>query len=511
MDLTKNSFINSTFTLASQISGFVRDIFLAAFLGSGTISNIFVIALRLPFSFQQSLSGETFRAAFIPALSAIEGKEAVYKRYQLAKNILWISFLFLMPLIFIAEIYMPLILKFIAPGMANNPKFDLLLLCSRISFPYLSFIVLSSVFVGLLNFRNKFSLTASLPIVLNLCIVLYVIFSKNLSEDKVIYLCWTLLVGGVLQLSLLLLVTDREFWHSSINIRSGLSDIKRFLKLIAPTFFSQTFIQINALVGIVFASFVEGAVSYIYFADRVYMFPLTLAGVSIATVLIPDLSRYIYLKDIRSALKIQNKAYKLAIAASFPASIVLIMLSFEIIQFIYERGEFSSQSTLNTATVLQLFSLGLPAMCVAKILSPYYFAKELPKTPFKITSYSVLINIALTLILFQFIGYLSIPLSISISAFLTLIMYIREHKREGFFYFSPEIIKHTLKYAALCIFLCAEIVLIKKIVTFYNLQGFSTLVISLIFCFITFFYFLKLFDKELIQDFKSLLNLKSLQ
>ena len=506
MDLTKNSFINSTFTLASQISGFVRDIFLAAFLGAGTISNIFVIALRLPFSFQQSLSGETFRAAFIPALSAIEGKEAVYKRYQLAKNILWISFLFLMPLILIAEIYMPLILKFIAPGMADNPKFDLLLLCSRISFPYLSFIVLSSVFVGLLNFRNKFSLTASLPIVLNLCIVLYVIFSKNLSEDKVIYLCWTLLVGGVIQLSLLLLVTDREFWHSSINIRSGLSDIKRFLKLIAPTFFSQTFIQINALVGIVFASFVEGAVSYIYFADRVYMFPLTLIGISIATVLLPDLSRNIYINDNKSALKIQNKAYKLAIALSFPAALILIMLSHEIIQFIYERGEFSSESTFNTAIVLQLSSLGLPAMCIAKILSPYYFAKELPKTPFKITSYSVIINIALTLILFQFIGYLSIPLSISITAFLTLIMYIREHRREGFFKFSPEIIIHTMKYAGLCIVLSSEIMLIKKIVTFYNLQGLSILMISLIFCFITFFFFLKLFDKELIQDLKSLLN-----
>jgi putative peptidoglycan lipid II flippase len=506
MDLTKNSFINSTFTLASQISGFVRDIFLAAFLGSGTISNIFVIALRLPFSFQQSLSGETFHSAFMPALSAIEGKEAAYKRYQLAKNILWISFLFLIPLILIAEIYMTFILQIIAPGMADSPKFDLLLLCSRISFPYLSFIVLSSVFAGLLNYRNKFSITASLPILLNLCVVSYVIFSKDLSEDKVIYLCWTLLVGGSLQLSLLLFATDREFWHSSINISEGFSDLKRFFKLIAPTFFSQTFIQINVLVGIVFASFFEGAVSYIYFADRVYMFPLTLIGISIATVLLPDLSRNIRINDNKSALKIQNKAYKLAIASSFPAALILIMLSHEIIQFIYERGEFSSKSTFNTSIVLQLFSLGLPAMCIAKILSPYYFAKEIPQTPFKITSFSVLINIVLTLILFQFIGYLSIPLSISITAFLTLIMYILDHRREGFFKFSPEIIKHTLKYVGLCLALSAEIVLIKKITSLYNLQSFSTLMISLILCFMSFLFFLRIFDKELIQDFKSLLN-----
>jgi len=342
-----------------------------------------------------------------------------------------------------------------------------------------------------------------------MCVVLYVIFSNNLSEDKVIYLCWVLLIGGAAQLSLLLFATDSEFWNSSVNISGGFSDIKRFFKLIAPTFFSQTFIQINFLVGIVFASFFEGAVSYIYFAERVYMFPLTLTGISIATALIPDLSRNIHANDTNSALKIQNKAYKLAIAASLPAALILLMLSQEIIQFIYERGEFSSNSTLNTATVLQLFSLGLPAMCITKILSPYYFAKENPQTPFKITTFSVLINILLTLILFQFMGYLSIPLSISITAVLTLIMYIRGHTKEGFFYFSPEIIIHTIKYIGLCIVLSVEIVIIKEIASFFNFYNYSTLMIALIFCFISFLFFLKIFDKELIQDFKSLLSKSS--
>ena len=115
------------------------------------------------------------------------------------------------------------------------------------------------------------------------------------------------------------------------------------------------------------------------------MFPLTLTGISIATVLIPDLSRNIFLNDMSSALIIQNKAFKLAIATIFPAAIVLFLLSHEIIQFIYERGEFNSESTHNTALVLKLFALGLPAMCMTKILSPYFFAKDDPITPFKIT------------------------------------------------------------------------------------------------------------------------------
>ena len=204
MDLTKNSFINSTFVFLSQISGFVRDIFIAAFLGSGTISNIFIVALRLPFSFQQSLSGETFQSAFIPTLGSIEGKDSVYKRHQFAKNILWISFLILIPLILFVEIYMPHILKIIAPGFSGHQKFSLMVLCSRIAFPYLIFIMLSSVFSGLLNYRNKFSLTASLPIILNFSVISYIFFSDNIEESKVVYLCWTLLVGGSLQMLFLI-------------------------------------------------------------------------------------------------------------------------------------------------------------------------------------------------------------------------------------------------------------------------------------------------------------------
>ncbi|URQ66881.1 murein biosynthesis integral membrane protein MurJ [SAR86 cluster bacterium] len=506
MDLAKNSFINSLFIFFSQISGFIRDIFIAAFLGSGLLSNIFIVALRLPFSFQQSLSGETFHSAFIPTLSSIDGENSIRKRHEFAKKILWISFLLLIPLILLTEIYMSYILRLVAPGFVDHPKFSLMVLCSRIAFPYLTFIVMSSVFSGLLNYRNKFSLTASLPIILNLTVISYITFSANFGESKVIYLCWTLLIGGVLQILFLLFSTDKDFWLSSINLKDGFLDVKKFFRLIAPTFFSQTFIQINVLVGIIFASFYEGAISYIYFADRVYMLPLTLTGISIATVLIPVLSRSIFLNDISSALNIQNKAYKLAIATIFPSSIILFMMSHEIIQFIYERGEFNSESTRSTASVLQLFSLGLPALCITKILSPYYFAKNDPQTPFKITTFSVIINIILTLILFQFIGYLSIPLSISLTAYITLAMYIYSHKKEDFFLFSNEIINYTIKFSFLCIGLSIQIWIIKELIQLLHFNNSIHLFISLISCLASTIIFMRLFDNELIKDMKSFMT-----
>ena len=504
MNLTKNSLINSIFVLLSQISGFIRDVFIAAFLGSGIISNIFVIALRLPFSFQQSVSGETFNSAFIPTLSKIKGTNEHNKRHQFARNILLIAFLFLVPFIIIAEIYMSYILLLVAPGLIDSPEFDLLLVCSRITFPYISFIVLSSIFAGLLNYKNKFSVTASLPIVVNLVIIYFIVTSEDLSNNRVIALCWALLIGGLFQLILLMVSTDREFWKSSIKLKNNLANIKKFFRLISPTFFSSTFLQINVLIGIIFASFYEGAVSYIYFATRVFEFPLTLTGISIATVLIPSLSGKIKLNDLEGALSFQNKAYKLSIAAIFPATIILLMLSSEIIQFIFERGEFSSESTLNTALVLKLFSLGLPAMCISKILTPYFFAKENPTIPFRITTISVLINLFLTVILFQFIGFFGIPLSISITAFLTLYMYCLRHKKESFFLFSPEIIKHTLKYIMFSFILSIEIVGMKSLLYSYSLNSSYSLLVILTVCLLTYVAFIKIYDKDLIEDIKGL-------
>ncbi len=236
------------------------------------------------------------------------------------------------------------------------------------------------------------------------------------------------------------------------------------------------------------------------------MFPLTLTGISIATVLIPSLSSRIKLNDLEGALSFQNKAYKLSIAAIFPATIILLMLSNEIIQFIFERGEFSSESTLNTAMVLKLFSLGLPAMCLSKILTPYFFAKENPTIPFRITTISVLINLCLTAILFQFIGFFSIPLSISITAFLTLYMYCLRHKKESFFLFSSEIIKHTLKYIIFCFILCIEIIGLKGLLYTYNFNSSYVLLLILTICLLTYVTFIKLYDKDLIEDIKGLLQ-----
>ena len=167
MRLGKPALIHSFSTLVSKISGVIRDIFLAGFLGTGILSDIFFIALKLPISFRRSVSEETFNSAYVPIFGKLEGLSDKNKQYQFARKILVVTSLIFIPLIIIVEIFMPSIIKIIAAGISNEDDFVVLVKVSRIIFPYLLFIIISSVFIGTLNAKNKFALGAGLQIILN--------------------------------------------------------------------------------------------------------------------------------------------------------------------------------------------------------------------------------------------------------------------------------------------------------------------------------------------------------
>ena len=188
MKLGKSTAIYSFSSLISRISGFLRDIFLAAFLGTGVLSDIFFIALKIPDSFKASVSEETFNSAYIPKFLKFEDLSDHKKQYQFARKILAVSSLVIIPLIIVIEVFMPSVIKIVAPGIINPDAFNQLVQISRIIFPYLLFIIISSVFVGTLNAKNKFALGAGLPIILNLAIILSIMSFPVFSEAKIIFL-----------------------------------------------------------------------------------------------------------------------------------------------------------------------------------------------------------------------------------------------------------------------------------------------------------------------------------
>ena len=455
MRLAKPAFIHSLSSLASKISGIIRDISLAGFLGTGVLSDIFFIALKLPISFRRSVSEETFNSAYIPLFGKFEGLSDKNKQYQFARKILVVTSLIFIPLIIIVEIFMPSIITIIGSGITNENDLVILVKISRIIFPYLIFIIISSVFIGTLNAKNKFALGAGLQIILNFAIIFSIILSPIFGEKNIVFLSWSVIAGGIIQSLFLFLAVDKTFWKVFFTVKRNFFNTKEFFKLIWPTFLSSTFLQLNMIIVLFLASYETGAVSYLYYAERIYYLPLSLIAIAISAVLIPNLSSAFRLNNISLALNTQSQAYKYCVLTVIPITFCLVILSNDIIEVLFQRGEFTHESTLKASFVLKLFLIGLPFATLVKILTPYFFAVQKPKIPLKVSIFTILINLTLIILLFQYIGYIGIPIGFSISAFLNLILILAEHRKQKFFFINKKMFIYTFKYIVIAIILSA--------------------------------------------------------
>ena len=201
------------------------------------------------------------------------------------------------------------------------------------------------------------------------------------------------------------------------------SKVKFFLKKLLPSVFSSGVTQVNILVGTIIASFEAGAVSYLYYADRIYQINLAIAGIAVGTVSLPALARSLKVGKIKEANNIQNKSIELCFLFSIPASLGLIIASKEIIDALFGYGSFSEEDVIVTANALKYFGYGVPAFALVKILSNFFFARDNTKTPFYLSLFSVLINITISIIFFRKVGFIIIPIATSISTWITVILY----------------------------------------------------------------------------------------
>ena len=296
MNLIKSTSTFSFFTLISRITGYFRDVLIAIYLGSGPIADAFFVAFRIPNTFRRLFSEGTFNAAFVPSYSsqlAIK-KKAKYFANTIF-NILLISLLFL---VFLVEIFMPGFVFIIAPGFEKNiDKLDLTITLTRITFPFLLFVSLSSFFSAILNSHNKFAAASASPIILNIFLIITLSLSNYLNDQLVFYLSLAVSLAGLFQL-LFLIYFVKKYFIPSLSFKFNINDkVKLFFKKLLPSIFSSGVTQINILIGTIIASFQASAVSYLYYADRIYQINLAVAGIAIGTVILPSLSKYIQSKD----------------------------------------------------------------------------------------------------------------------------------------------------------------------------------------------------------------------
>ena len=424
MNLLSSASIFSFYTLISRILGYLRDILIAIFLGASIYADAFFVAFRLPNTFRRLFAEGTFNAAFIPSYTSakIENKK---KGKKFADDVLSSLFLILLFIVTIVEIFTPYLIYIIAPGfLEDQVKFNLAVELTRITFPFLLFVSLSSFFAGILNSNNKFAAAAAAPIILNVILIASLSYSFMKELDYAKQLSYGVTIAGIIQLVFLIYVT-KKYYKPALNFRLRLSSkVRLFFKKLLPSILSSGVTQINILVGTIIASFQSGAVSFLYYADRVYQINLAIAGIAVGTVSLPVLSKAFKMKNVKKISDIQNKSFELSLLFSIPASFGLILASNEIVNALFGYGSFSLNDVKMTAVALKFFGYGVPAFALIKILSNFFFARDNTKTPFYISVFVVLLNILISVSFFNKFGFVIIPIATSISTWIGVIIYV---------------------------------------------------------------------------------------
>ena len=501
MNLIKSTGTFGFYTIISRLLGYLRDILIAIFLGTSFVADAFFVAFRIPNTFRRLFAEGTFNAAFVPSYTSqlIKGKT---KSTNFAGEIFNLLFLGLLFLVFVIEIFMPTFVGLIAPGFINDAKkIELATDLTRITFPFLLFVSLASFFAAILNSHNKFAAASAAPIILNIILIGVLIFSKVLNDQLVYYLSYGVSIAGFLQL-IFLYKFVKKFYTIRLNFKFQFTkEVKTFFKKLLPSIFSSGVTQINILVGTIIASFQASAVSYLYYADRIYQINLAIAGIAIGVVILPQLSKYVHLKKKDKIVLIQNKALELSMFLSVPATIALLIGSQEIISALFGYGSFSEEGVSNSAKALHYFGYGLPAFALIKVFSSFFFANHDTKTPFYISFASVILNIFISVYYFKDIGFIIIPIATSISSWFNAIILFIFLKNKNLFSFNNIFIIKFIKIILTSIlmgilFMYLISIFENQLVYDYNFKSFF-MIFSVILCIIFYLvasYFIKAFN-----------------
>ena len=433
MNLIKSTGTFGFYTIISRLLGYLRDILIAIFLGTSLVADAFFVAFRIPNTFRRLFAEGTFNAAFVPSYTKelMKGKSPSNKFANEIFNLLLVG---LFTLIIVIEIFMPVFVSLIAPGFVEDTKkIELAINLTRITIPFLMFVCLASFFSAILNSYNKFAAASAAPIILNLVLIGILFFGKLLNDKLVYFLSYGVSIAGFLQM-IFLYKFVKKFYVINLSFNFKITkSIKNFFKKLLPSIFSSGVTQINILIGTIIASFQASAVSYLYYADRIYQINLAIAGIAIGVVILPQLSKFVHQKRKNKILVIQNKALELSMFLSLPATVALIIGSKEIISALFGYGSFNEDAVNNSSIALYYFGLGLPAFALIKVFSSFFFANQDTKTPFYISLFSVVLNIIISIYFFKYIGFIIIPIATTISSwFNSLALFIFLKNRDLF-------------------------------------------------------------------------------
>jgi putative peptidoglycan lipid II flippase len=401
MSVARNTLVQASLTLVSRVLGVARDVLLAARIGAGPVGDAWATALMFPNLFRRVFAEGAFASAFVPSYSRVLEADGPEAAQALANEALKALFAITAVFTIAAQIAMPWLMLVIHGGQADDPEsFNLAVLLTRITMPYLTFISITALLAGVLNSVQRFVLSAGAPTLLNICLI----GSAFVSTEPVMTAqaaAVATFIAGILQALLLWWGARRQNVRLSlIGLPRITPNVKKVMALALPGTIAASGTQINIIVSQALASYEVGAKALLYYADRLYQLPLGLVGVAVGVAILPRLSRSARAGDETAARRTMDEGIGLAVALTLPATAALLIAPGLLIEGIFARGEFLTSDAQKSALALFHYAWGVPAFVLIKVLAPAFFAREDMKTPMRYALLSVAINTVLGASLF---------------------------------------------------------------------------------------------------------------
>ena len=414
-----------SFTMISRVLGLAREMLLAGVVGPGMILDAFIFAFKFPNFFRRMFAEGAFNAAFVPRFTSRlqeDGHEAA-RRY--AGEVAAVMTAWMLFLTMLAMAAMPWIMIVLAWGWTDQPeKFDLTVNLTRITFPYLMFMVLTAMLSGMMNSLGRFAAAAAAPILLNVAMIsALLLIHYGMVEAAGHALAWAVALAGVAQFLWLVVACRRMDILPRMPWPKLTPGVRKLFTLMLPGVLGASVVHINLLIDAFLATLLpEGSLTFLFLADRINQFPLGVVGVSVGVALLPLMTRQLRAGDAAAAAHNQNRAIEFALFLTVPAAAAFLAMGEPIIRVVFERGAFLPEHTPQTALALAAFAVGLPAAVLIKAFQPGFYARQDTVTPFKIGVAAVFLNIVLAVTLMQFILHVGIALATSIAYWFNAIL-----------------------------------------------------------------------------------------
>ncbi|CAI3946305.1 Lipid II flippase MurJ/MviN (peptidoglycan biosynthesis) (MurJ) (PDB:5T77) (PUBMED:25013077) [Commensalibacter communis] len=432
--MLKNILTVGSWTMISRLLGLVRDQLLAAFLGAGSLQDAYQVAFRLPNMFRNLFGEGAFNAAFVPlftmALTNKNQKEA--QRFANESFSVLITILFIITIL--AEIFMPQIVRIIAPGFTvDKTRYDEAVALSRITFPYMILICAAALVAGVLNSLHRFGIAAAAYVSFNIVGIAALLWLTPFMPNAAWAAAWGVTLSGFVQLGILLFAARNAGMRIKLCIPKLTEDIRHLFRKMAPGIVGSGITQINLTISTIIATLLPtGSVSVMYFADRINQLPLGVLGAAAGTTLLPILTKALQNKDPNAAFDAQNKAIDYSLLLTLPAAFGLFSIAVPVISTLFGHGAFTVKDVYASALSLQMYTIGLPAFVLIKVLSPGFFARGDTSTPVKIGVFTIFLNLILNLIFMKPLTYMGPPLANSMAAIVNvIILAVILYKREA--------------------------------------------------------------------------------